>query len=90
MGKQKRIKKERAQQGDIEQSFETPRHPKWYYTVYRLMLTVIGCIALTCIAASLATAYLPEDNKSVWPALLTMLSWFVWIFYVFKIKKIKD
>ncbi len=89
MGKQKRLRKERSQEANFEQAFETPRRPRWYYTVYRLMLAVIGCIALTCIAASLRALYIPEDN-SVWPALLTMLSWFVWIYYVFKIKKIKD
>ncbi len=89
MGKQKRLRKERSEEAKIEQSFEAPRHPKWYYTVYRLMLAVIGCIALTCIAASLRAMYIP-DSQSVWPGLLTMLSWFAWIFYVFKIKKIKD
>lgn len=90
MGKQKRLRKERSEEAKFEEAFEAaPRHPKWYYTVYRLMLAVIGCVALTCIAASLRALYIPED-RSVWPALLTMLSWFVWIFYVFKIKKIRD
>ncbi len=91
MGKQKRLRKERAQQENLEAAFETaPKHPKWYYTVYRLMMVVIGCLALTCIAASLATKYLPPEYDSVWPGLLTMLSWFLWILYVFKGMKIKD
>jgi len=86
MGKQRRLKKERAAAPQADPLIEQPRHPKWYYTVYRLMMVFVGCLALTLIAASLT----PAGNKSVWPGLLTLTSWFFWILYVFKFMKIKD
>ncbi len=89
MGKQKRLRKERAEKKEFEEAFETPRRPKWYYTVYRLMLVFVGCLALTIIGACLTSEMLP-NTKSVWPGLLTIASWFFWILYVFKFMKIKD
>lgn len=89
MGKQKRLRKERAQKAtDALLAEAQPSRPKWYYLVLRLMNVIFGCIAISVIAGFLFKKFIP-DNTSVGPALITMGFWAVWIIYVFKGMKFK-